>query len=126
MIYCKKQKEAEDNCDNMQQRKLIKHASYRKNGSVVFFVLYSQLNSGIVTIAKQSITTDFKTVHKERDVVSLNFIIRSICVQKITGSKVDPYLKQLKILTSTLSYVQKKGKSNHNFGDAVHDQVIAA
>ena len=38
----------------------------------------------------------------------------------------DPYLEQFKILTSTLSYVQKKGVSNNDFDDAIHDQVLAA
>ena len=47
-------------------------------------------------------------------------------MQNLTGSKVDPYLEQLKIFSSTLSYVQKKGISNYDFGDAVHDQVFVA
>ena len=38
----------------------------------------------------------------------------------------DPYCEHLKIQTSTLSYVQKKGESNNEFGDAVIDQVSAA
>ena len=74
----------------------------------MFIVLYDQLHSDIVTIAKRSITPNFKTVHKERDVVGLLSILRSICVQNLTRSKVDLYLKQLKILSSTLSYVQKR------------------
>ena len=38
----------------------------------------------------------------------------------------DLYSEHLKILTSTLSYAQKKGISNHEFDDAVLDQVSAA
>ena len=37
----------------------------------------------------------------------------------------DPYLKQLKILFTTLSYAQPKGIPNHDFGDAVYYQVLA-
>ena len=92
----------------------------------MFIVLYGQLHSDIVTIVKTLIIPLFTTVHKERNVVSLLSILLSILVQKLTGSKVDPYLEQLKILSSTLSYVQKKGISYHDFGDAVRDQVFAA
>ena len=92
----------------------------------MFILLYGQLHSDIITIAKWSISPDFKTVHKDRDVVGLLSILRSICIQNLTGSKVDPYLKYLKIMTSTLSYAQKKGVSNHSFGGAVHDQGFAA
>ena len=92
----------------------------------MFIVLYGQLHSNIITIAKRSISPDFVTVQKNHDVVGLLSIFRSICVQNLTGSKVDPYLEHLKILTSTLSYAQKKGVSNHDFGDAVLDQISAA
>ena len=84
-------------------------------------LLYGQLHSDIITITKRSISPDFKTVHKERDIVGLLSILRSICVQNLTGSKVDPYLEHLKIMTSTLSNAQKKGVSNHHFGDAIYD-----
>ena len=90
----------------------------------MFIMLYGQLHSDIITIAKRSISPDFKTVHKDRDVVSLLSILRSVCVQNLTRSKVDPYLEHLKIITTTLSDAQKKGASNHNFGDTVHDQVL--
>ena len=92
----------------------------------MFIVLYGQLHSDIITIAKRSVSPYFSTVHKNRDVVGLLSILCSICVQNLTGSKVDPYLEHLKILISTLSYAQKKGVSNHDFGDAVLDQVFAA
>ena len=92
----------------------------------MFIVLYGQLHSDIITIAKWSIAPDYKIVYKDRDVGSLLSILRFICVQNLTGSKVDLYLEQLKILTSTLSYVQKEGISNPDFDDAVHDQVFAA
>ena len=125
VIDWKMQEEAEDNYNNMQRQKMTKYALYRKNGTVMFIVLYGQLHSDIVTIAKRSITPLFETVNKERDVVGLLSILCSICLQNLTGSKVDPYLEQLKILSSTLSYVQKKGISNHNFSNAVHDQIFA-
>ena len=35
------------------------------------------------------------------------------------------YLEQLKMISTTLSYAQTKGISNHVFGDAVYDQVLA-
>ena len=89
----------------------------------MFIISHGQLNDDIITIAKRSFAPDFKTVHKDCDVVGLLSILRSICVQNLTGSKVDPYLEQLKILTSTLSYI-KKGVYNHDFDDAVHDQIL--
>ena len=108
VIDCEKQEEAENNYNNMQWQKLTEHASYWKNGAAMFIVLYGQLHSDIVDIAKRLITPNFKTVHKERAIVVLLSILCSICVQNLTGSKVDPYLEKLKILTSTLSYVQKR------------------
>ena len=125
VIDCEMQEEAEDNYNNKLRQELAQQATYCKNGAALFIVLYSQLNRDIVTIAKRSITPLFKTVHKERDVVGLLSILYLICVQNLTGSKVDLFLEQLKILSSTLSYVQTKGISNHDFGDAVHDQVFA-
>ena len=66
------------------------------------------------------------TVQENHDVVDLLSILRFICVQNLTGSKVDPYSEHLKITTSTLSYAQKNGVSNHNFDVAVLDQVSGA
>ena len=126
VIDCEKQEKAEDNYNNMQRQKLKENALYRKNGAAMFIVLYGQLHSDIITIAKRLIAPDFTTIHKERNAVGLLSVLRSICMQNLTRSNVDPYLEQLKILTSTLSYVQNKGISNHNFVDAVHDQVFAA
>ena len=121
VIDCEKQEELEDNYNNKLRQKLAKHALYQKNDVGLFIVLYGQLHSNIVTIAKYSIIHLFATVHKESDVVGLLSILRLICVQNLTGSKVDLYLEQLKILSSTLSYAQSKCISNHDFGDAVHD-----
>ena len=123
---CEVQEELEDNYSNMQRQKLTKQGLYREHGAAMFTVLYGQLHADIITIAKRSVFPDFVTVHKDRDVVDLLSILRSICVQNLTGSKVDPYSEHLKILTSTLSYTQKKGVSNNKFGDAVLDQVSAA
>ena len=120
VIDCKKQEESENNYNNKLWQKLAEHALYWKNGAALFIVSYGQLDSDIMTIAKNSIIALFNTVHRERDTVGLLSILRSICVQNLTGSKVDPYLEQLKILSSTLSYAQTKGISNHNFGDAAH------
>ena len=44
----------------------------------------------------------------------------------LSRSKVDPYLEQMKILSTTLSHVQTKGMSYHDFGDAIYDQILAA
>ena len=126
VINCEKQEELEDNYNNKLRQKLAEQALYRKSGAALYIVFFGQLHSDIVTIAKRSIVPLFETVHKERDVVGLLSILRSICVQNLTGSKVDPYLEQLKILQSILSHVQTKGISNHDFGDAIHDQVLAA
>ena len=73
----------------------------------MFIVLYGQLHSNSITLAKRSVSPDFVTVQKNRNVVGLLSILRSICVQNLTGSNVDPYLEYFKILTSTLSYAQK-------------------
>ena len=37
----------------------------------------------------------------------------------------DPYLEQLKIVCTALSYAQTKDISNHNFAGAVYNQVLA-
>ena len=55
----------------------------------MLIVLSGQLQSDIVTIAKRLVTSLLKRVHKERDIVGLLSILRSICVQNLTGSKVD-------------------------------------
>ena len=123
---CEKQDELEDNHSNMQRQKTTEHALYRKNGAALYTVLYGQLHPDIITIAKQSTTPDFADVQIDRDVIGLLNILQAICVQNLTGSKVDPYCEHLKIQASTLSYVQKKGESNNEFGDAVMDQVSAA
>ena len=109
VIDCEKQEEAEDNYSNMQRQKLTEHALYCKNGAAMYTVLYGQLHSDIITIAKRS--TVYTTMHKERDVVGLLSILCDICVQNLTGTKVDPYLEQLRILTSTLSCAQKRAYS---------------
>ena len=126
MIDCEVQEELEDNYSNMQRQKLTDHALYHKNGAAMYTVLYGQIHADIITIAKRSVSPDFMTVQKDSDVVGLLKILRSICVQNLTGSKVDPYSEHLKILSSTLSYAQKKGESNNKFGDAVNDQVPTA
>ena len=126
VIDCDKQDELNDNHSNMQCQKTTKHGLYRKNGAAMYTVLYGQIHPDIITIAKRSISPSFVTVQNDCDVVGLLKILRSICVQNLTGSKVDPYSEHLKILSSTLSYAQKKGESNNEFGDAVIDQVSAA
>ena len=91
----------------------------------VVYPIFGQLQSDIVTAVKNSTTLLFKTVDKDHDVVGLLSILYLICVKNLSGSKVDLYFEQLKILFTTLSYAQTKGISNHNFGDAVYDQVLA-
>ena len=115
---------AEDNYSNMQRQKLTEHALYRKISATLYVVLHSQLHNDIITIAKNY--KDYVTMHKERDVVVLLTTLRDISVQHLVGTKVDPLLEQLRMLTSTLSCVQKLNTSNHNFGDAIYDQVLAA
>ena len=87
----------------------------------MYTVLYGQLHPNIITVAKQSTIPVFVTVQRDRDVVGLLKILRLICVQTLTGSKVDLFSEHLKILSSTPSYAQKKGESNNEFGDAVID-----
>ena len=89
---CEKQEELEDNYNNKLRQKLTEQALYRKNGAALYIALSRQLYSDIVTIAKSLIVPLFDTVHKERDVVGLLSILCSICVQNLTGFKVDPYL----------------------------------
>ena len=43
----------------------------------------------------------------------------------LAGSKVDPYLEQLKLLSTTLSYSQTKGKYNQDLCDTVYVQILA-
>ena len=93
MIDCEKQEGLKDNYNNKLQQKLTKQALYRKNGAALFIVLYVQLHSEIVIISKISIVPLFETVHKERDVVGLLSILHLICVENLTGSKVDLYLE---------------------------------
>ena len=119
VIDCEKQEEAEDNYSNIQRQKFTEHALYCKNGTAMYTVLYGQLHSNIITIAKQS--TAYTMMHKESDVVGLLSILRDICVQHLTGTKVDLNSEQLRILTSTFSCAQKKSVSNHHFGDAIYD-----
>ena len=52
VIDCEMQEEAEDNYNNKLRQKLAKQATYRKNGAALFIILYGQLHSDIVTIAK--------------------------------------------------------------------------
>ena len=120
---CDAQDEAEDNYSNMQRQKLTEYALYWENSAAMYVVLYGQLHSDIIAIAKNS--TSYTNMHKERDVVGLLSTFRDICVQHLTGTKVDPYLEQLRILTSTLCCVQKTNTSNHDYGDAIYDQVLA-
>ena len=80
VIDCKKQEESENNYNNKLWQKLAEHALYWKNGAALFIVSYGQLDSDIMTIAKNSIIALFNTVHRERDTVGLLSILRSICV----------------------------------------------
>ena len=98
---------------------------YRKNGAALYTVLYGQLHPNIITIATRSTTPLFADVQTDQDVVGLLKILQAICVQNLTESKVDLFCEHLKILASTLSNTQKKGKFNNEFGDAVVDQVSA-
>ena len=52
VIDCEIQEEAKDNYNNKPQQKLTENALYCKNGAALFIVLYGQLHSDIVTIAK--------------------------------------------------------------------------
>ena len=115
----------EDNYNNKLRQKLVEKALYCKNGAALYILFYCQLHSNIATAAKNSTVLLFETVHKDRNVVGLISILRLICGKNLPRSKVDPYLEQLKILSTTLSYAQTKGISIHDFGNAVYDQVLA-
>ena len=107
-------------------KKTTEHGLYHKNGAAMYTVLCGQLHPDIITITKQSTNPDFMTIQRDQDVVGLLKILQAICVQNLTGSKVDLFAEHLKILASTLSYVQRKVKINNEFGDAIIDQVTAA
>ena len=114
---------AEDNFNNEQRQKLSEHALFRKNSAALYIVMHGQLHSAIITIAKNSPT--YTQMHKDKDVVVLLTTLRDICIQRLAGTKVDPLTEQLRMLTSTLSHVQRKNISDHDFGDAIYDQVYA-
>ena len=122
-IDCEKQEELEDNYNNKLHQKFAEQTLYCKSGIALYIVFYGQLHSEVVTIAKRLITPLFEIVHKERDVVLLS-ILWSICIKNLFRSKVNLYLEQLKIFSTTLFHVQIKGISNHDFGDAIHNQVF--
>ena len=107
---CDTQDEAEDNYSNMQRQKLTEHALYRKNSAAMYVVLYGQLHSDVITIAKNS--TKYTNMHKECDVMALLSILRDICVGHLTGTKLDPFSEQLRILTSTLSLLCSKKRAH--------------
>ena len=80
MIDYEKQEELEDNYNNKLRQKLAEQALYCKNGAALFIILYGQLHSVIMTIAKKLIVPLYKTVHRERDVVGLLSILdRYVC-----------------------------------------------
>ena len=111
----------EDNYNIMLRQKLAQKALYHKNGDTLYILFYSQLHSDIVIAVKSSTCLLFETIHKEQDVVVLLSILRLICIKNLSGSKMDPYLEQLTILSTTLSHTQRKGIANHDFGGAVVD-----
>ena len=125
MTDCEKQEELEDNYNNKLRQKLAEQALYCKSGTAVCIIFYSQYHSDIVTIAKRLTTPLFEIVHKERNVVRILSILCLICVKNLSGSKVDLFMEQLKILPTTLSHVQTKAMFNHDFGDTIYDQVFA-
>ena len=105
---CDKQEELEENYNNKLCQNLTEKALYYKNGAALYIIFFGQLHSDIVTTVRNSTTPLFESVHKDHDVVELLSIFRLICVKNLSGFKVDPYLDQLKILTTTLSYTQKR------------------
>ena len=78
---CEARDVAEDNYNNMQRQKLSEHALYRKNSAALYIVLYGQLHSDIITIAKNSPT--YTNMHKDKDVVVLLTTLRDICIQHL-------------------------------------------
>ena len=75
----------------MQRQKLTEHALYRKNGRAMYMVLCGQLHSDIITIIKRSNT--YTKMHKNCEVVALLSTLHDICVQNLTGTKMDPDLE---------------------------------
>ena len=109
----------------MLRQRLAEKALYCKHGDLLYNIIFGQLHPDVIAAAKNSTKPLYTTVHTERDVVALLSILLSVCVKNLSGRKVDPLYDGLQIISSTLSYSQKQGISNSNFGDAVLDQVLA-
>ena len=97
-----------------------------KEGDTLYSIIHGQLGSNVIAPAKNSTNPNYVVTHKKRCVVSLVSILLLICIKDISGTKVDPIYNGLQIISSTLSYTQKPGVSNSDFGDAVNDQVLAS
>ena len=122
---CEMELELEENYNNKLWQRLAEKALYRKHSDLLYNIIYGQLHPDVIVAAKNSTSPLYDTVNKERNVVSLLSILLSVCVKNLSGKKVDPLYDGLQIIPSTLSYSQKQGISNSDFGDAVHDQILA-
>ena len=112
--------ELTDNYTNESRLALSKQALFCKQGDVLYTIIYGQLSSNVIPAATNP---DYKQTHKDCCVISILEVLLLVCIKNISGTKVDPLYDALQIFSSTLSYTQKKGVSNSNFGDAINDQV---
>ena len=119
------QMKLEDSYNNKQQQKLSEKAVYCKNDKELYNLIFGQLHSDIIAAVKNFSNPLFETVNKEQDVVGLLFIVVSVCIKNLLGTKVEQHFDALEIISSTLTYTQKQCISNNDFGDVVIDQVLA-
>ena len=123
---CEKQEELEDNYNNKLCQKLSKYPLYHKNRDVSYcIVFYGQMHSDIVTAAKRSTIPGFETVHKDHDVLGQLSILRLICINNLSGAKVDLYLEQLQIFLQPCPIPKIRAHLIIIFGDTVYNQVLA-
>ena len=122
---CEKELELKDNYNNESRLKLSNKTLFYKQGDALYGIVHGQLGSNVIVVAQNSTTPSYVTTHNNCCVLSLLKIRLSVYVKNLSGTKVDPLYDGLQIISSTLTYTQKPGVSNSNFGDAVNDQVLA-
>ena len=96
-----------------------------KQGDALYGIIHGQLSSNVIVSAQNLTNPNYIDTHKKRCIVSLLSILLSVYIKNISGTKVDYLYDGLQTISSTLSYTQKPGVYNSNFGNAVNDQVLA-
>ena len=122
---CAKESELKHYYNNGLRLKLSEKVLFQKQGDALYGVIHGQLGSNIIAAAHNSTTPSYVDTHKDCCVTSLLNILLLVCVKNISRTKVNHLYDGLQIISSTLTYTQKPGVSNSNFGDAVNDQVLA-